>query len=254
MTKVALDHKIGILLVLQAAPRGIGKESCPKAGAGATDDLSDSWCTPRNLSLTTRCLVYLASQILTSRTLHNSVIGIQIVDQPPPKFSGIWTWYTQVMQAINAVNPELPIYLNDGGDLLSAVEFVKTYINSGKPKTVGTVKNDKNPVFIEIRREYHNNELFGKLQPNKLLDLVNHGLDTVPSNAGFIVGEWGSTLSTNTTNEINISAGTDSLEKFKKTFTKLQMETYLAHPGCAGQFFYTYKMVSHFTLLPRIPV
>lgn len=177
-------------VALQAVPGGFGSKTYKRKGLQNVE--VSAWSTPRNASLTTRCLVYMTSQIVTSRILNSTIIGVQPIDTPPRGFSALEHWYKSVINAINVVYPELPIYINDAGDIKKAMHFAKEYSNSGQQKS--GFRKAKNPVFIEIRRNYRNNDIYGNQKPKDLLELVKVSIDGIKDDVGFVIGEWGSTF------------------------------------------------------------
>lgn len=134
------DHGIGVLIDFQTIPgRSQGRD---RTGNETTVDACPS---SSNWSLARDCVAFIVQEV----TFHamSEVIGVQISSDTDWKTCDLEKWYDEVLEIASSINPSLPMFISDGGDLSAALDLAMS--KNQFPTRVG-----RSPIVVDTHRYY----------------------------------------------------------------------------------------------------
>jgi aryl-phospho-beta-D-glucosidase BglC (GH1 family) len=171
------EHGIGVLLDMHAAPGGANSET----HSGTSSGKAELWCNEFNLNLLTRCLCFMAQEVVS--TDMKGVIGIELINEAHWDAPGMYKFYDDVLTKIAAIDRTLPIYISDGWDLGRALKYAQSK-NSAKGEAL-------NPVIVDTHKYYTFAERHTCCSPEQLIGEVSTELTQLDGSTGNVFGNKG---------------------------------------------------------------
>lgn len=110
------DHGIGTLIDFHALPGGQNDES----HSGAAE--CKLWRSPTLKNQAKSCVEFVAKAIKNGDL--KGCIGIQLANEPKVARSKVQNWYNDVLEAVEAVDSSIPIYVSDACGFSRALAWV----------------------------------------------------------------------------------------------------------------------------------
>lgn len=227
-------HGIGVLIDLHGVPGGANSET----HSGTSSGDAALWHNPFNLELATKCLMFIAEEIIRDPQLAG-VVGIQLCNEAIIDPPDMYEWYNHVIQRISALDASLPLYISDGWDLGRAVRFTRAY---------NTVTNPPHcPVIVDSHKYYVFSEEDTSRAPHEIIAKVKselHELDsslvgdvfTHQAAVAVYIGEYSLALAPQTWAKAPAEQKHELMRQFGNEQSKMWQEK-----GC-GSAFWTFKM------------
>lgn len=225
------ERKIGTLIDVHGLPGGANKNE----HSGTNSNKAEFWSSKKNLELGTRVMCFIAEEAKSMA----GVAGLQIVNEAEWSHNSKsgWKWYDDVLRALGAVDPTIPIYVSD------AWFFLKAAVQWGRTRNMA--KTGCNPVVLDTHLYWCFDPRHESQTPYQIIDDVRTKLSELDGNEGsvhkegaaeVIVGEYSCVLGERTW----AKSGGKSKEELVRLFGHAQSAQYQQRAG--GTFFWTYKM------------
>lgn len=218
----------------------IAKDLHAASGAQNNDSHSGTshhkpnFLTPANMEHTANVLRILLQSVAS----YPNVVGIELLNEPQPGDQGhqkLKDWYTQTIQDLRHIDPEIPIYISDCWQTDDYAGFI-----SALPSAQAIIGLDHH--LYRCFTAYDTHLPIGQhskcLQdPNaetrQTFGRISTKLD--PCASAIVVGEWSGAVNPGSLNGLSPEAETNA----RKEFIQAQLQLYEQY--CAGWFFWTFK-------------
>ncbi|PLB41997.1 glycoside hydrolase [Aspergillus candidus] len=185
-------------------------EDCYNHGIGVLIDFHIAPICKRTRELARDCIAFIMQEVTFHAIL--GVTGIQISNLKDWNIQDLTDWYNEVLVVTSAINPSLPIYISDGGNLTAAADYAAS--KNRLPAPAG-----RNPVVIETHRYYNSQatEPQSVIQQvsNDLRDVAVHNDKTLHDDpVDVFVGEYTCTLNPETLRRVDPSSQSALIKQF----------------------------------------
>ena len=171
------EHGIGVLLDMHAAPGGANSDS----HSGTSSGKAELWGSEFNLNLLTRCLCFVAQEVIDSDM--KGVVGIELINEARWDPPGMYKFYDEALMKIAAIDHTLPIYISDGWNLSRALKYALSKNN---------VKREAlNPVIVDTHKYYTFAEKHTSCSPEELIGKVSTELTQLDGSSGNVFDNQG---------------------------------------------------------------
>ncbi|KAI9794540.1 MAG: Glucan 1,3-beta-glucosidase 3 [Peltula sp. TS41687] len=224
----ARSHGVGVLLDFHALPGGANGD----AHSGTSSGRAELWGNQHNLDLARRCLVFMAQEA----KYMDGVVGLQLCNEAIRNAPGMYSWYDTVIAQIAVIDSTMPIYISDGWDLGTAINYAIHKNN---------IDNWTNPVIIDTHKYYTFSDADKQQSPVQIIDRVNHELEELNGREGNVidrgavtvfVGEYSCVLDRQTWSRV------DGNQRAPLTLDFGQAQSRKWQSRAGGSCFWTYKM------------
>lgn len=233
--ETASQHGIGVLLDLHAAP---GKQN-NDAHAG-TSEPPTFFSSKQHRQHTLHVLrVLLLSLISHSPPLPN-VIGIELLNEPSPPSASSHTilkeWYASAIKELNALDPNMPLYIGDCWCTDEYAEFIESLPGTGQEDGSFVVLDHHlyrcfTDSDIHTSAESHAQALSNPGAPtHQTFARVTEKIGRARRGGGLVIGEWSGAL--------NPGSMTGDHGEWRR-YIEAQLGLY--EMTCAGWFFWTFR-------------
>lgn len=221
---------IGTLLDLHALPGGANGD----AHSGTSSGKADLWGNRANLDLAKQCLIYMVNEVANGRV--QGCLGIQLCNEAIYGASGMYEWYTDVINSIAQVETSVPLYISDAWDLNTALGWS---ININKPTS------GNNPIVVDTHRYYTFSAADKARSPQQIISSIPNELNEIQSYSGSVIdkgaaeafiGEWSCVLDGDTWAKAQGANRDDVVRQFGN------IESQIWNQKSGGACFWTAKM------------
>ena len=221
---------IGTLLDLHALPGGANKDE----HSGTSSGRPDLWNNASNLALAKKCLIFLAEEVHAGHV--PGCIGIQLCNEAIANAPGMYSFYSDVLHAISAIDSSIPIYISDGWDLTTALNWTVAQ---------NILSSSTNPVIIDNHRYYTFSEADKAQSPQQIIGRIPNELGEVSPKSGNVtdhgaaqvfIGEYSCVLDGKTWSRV----GESEKPALVRQFGHAQTDRW--HATSSGCTFWTAKM------------
>lgn len=225
------SHSIGVLLDLHALPGGANSQEHSGTNSGVAEFFTSSF----NRDLGVRCCEFIASEAKSGL----DIVGIQIVNEAAWESAGMYDWYDNCIDAISAIDPNIPVVISDGWDASKAVEY-------SLRKNIAFPSRPTCPVIVDTHLYWAFSDADKKKTPQQITSEVMTKLSELDGKEGSImdrgavqvfVGEYSCVL----TEDSWTKAG-DGVSKQALVYEFGTHQTRRYQQRAGGAFFWTWKM------------
>ncbi|KKY28201.1 putative glucanbeta-glucosidase [Diplodia seriata] len=228
---------IGTLLDLHGLPGGAN--GCDHSGTDAGK--AGHWRSRGCRAHSARCLAWIAEQVRgdDDPALREGVVGLQLVNEAEWAAEGLWEWYDDVVRAVAAVDPGLPVYVSDAWDLGKAVQWAAGANKVGVGARVA-------PVVVDTHLYWCFADKHKKMGPEEVVREAKGKLGLLDKAEGdvlkkgavaAVVGEYSCVLSEETWKK---GGGQKGRDEWAREFGQALSARF--QQKAMGSHFWTYKM------------
>lgn len=226
------DRGIGVLIDVHGLPGSANGQD----HSGTDVKKAKFWSSSKNRALATKVMSFIAGE---ARGMPG-VLGLQVVNESEHSAEGMYEWYDEVLRAVAAVDPSLPIYVSDAWELEKALGW-----SMGKNSCRPTHSSSANPVVVDTHLYWAFTPEDHAKSPQQIATEVHTKLGELDGRAGDVfgrggceafVGEYSCALNPSTESK----SGGYPKDDFVRDFGWAQSERFQAR--ASGATFWTGKM------------
>lgn len=117
---------------------------------------SSSWILARD------CVAFIVQEV-TFHTM-SEVIGVQISSDTDWRACDLEKWYDEVLEITSSINPSLPMFISDGGDLSAALDLAMRKNNF-------STYTGRSPIIVDTHR-YYNTGQYQSMDPKTIMGRI----------------------------------------------------------------------------------
>ncbi|KAK7615068.1 glycoside hydrolase superfamily [Phyllosticta paracitricarpa] len=236
LTLRAKSRGVGVLIDLHGVPGGANGSEHSGTNCGRAEHWGRGCGHLRQKSR--QSLEFIAHEIAANAAgFGDGVLGLQVCNEAEWEARGMWEWYDGVVDAVQCIDPSLPVYISDAWNLEKGVNYAQR-VNSVN------VRSRPAPVVVDTHHYWCFGDQNKHKAPEQIAGEARHKLDVVPQRGGdvlkkgavaVVVGEWSCVLG-----EESWKRSHRSRDELVREFGTAQCQTH--QEKAMGAFFWTYKM------------